>query len=143
MNPSEWNSVVSKIQENMKEEKATVQKGSFDSVAQNEDPDEKFSDKIKFDDEVRYNTWQVKAPMEGITRHPNYKDINEMIVVCGQKTSLIDLIQYNLKEFIKTDLIYFQLILLLFNMCIFVGFTWFFERRLQTKVTKPIQDLTK
>ena len=81
--------------------------------------------------------------MEGITTHPNYNTKNEMIVVCGQKAALIDLIKSNLKAFIKTDLIYFQLILLFFNMCIFVGFTWFFERRLQTKVTKPIQELTQ
>lgn len=85
---------------------------------------------IMFDEELRYRTWQVNAPIDGITTHPNYKDDNLMIVICGQKKSLIDLIQENLKEFIKTDLIYFQLILLFFNMLIFVGFTWFFEKRL-------------
>ena len=45
--------------------------------------------------------------MEGITTHPNYNPDNEMIVVCGQKAALIDLIKSNLKAFIKTDLIYF------------------------------------
>ena len=56
---------------------------------------------------AKYNTWQVSAPMEGITNHPNYKEENMMIVVCGQKVELLDLIKSNLKAFIKSDLIYF------------------------------------
>ena len=45
--------------------------------------------------------------MDGITTHPNYKEDNLMIVVCGQKADLIELIKSNLKAFIKRDLIYF------------------------------------
>ena len=81
--------------------------------------------------------------MDGIKTHPNYNSDYEMIVVCGQEASLLDLIKDNLQAFIKTDLIYFQLLLLVFNLMIFITFTMFFERRLQTKVTKPIQELTQ
>ena len=42
-----------------------------------------FSSEIEVDEVVKYNTWQVSAPMEGITTHPNYNEDNEMIVVCG------------------------------------------------------------
>ena len=128
----QWSSIVSKMQVNIKKDKSEC-----------DEVDCEPKDDITFDDEVRYHTWQVHAPIDGITTHPNYKRDNLMIVICGQKSSLLELIKSNLRAFIKTDLIYFQLILLFFNMCIFVGFTWFFEKRLQTKVTKPIQELTK
>jgi len=62
-----------------------------------------------------------------------------MIVVCGQSASLEDTINENLKEFIDEDLFWFQLILLFFNIMIFVGFLFFFESRLQARVTRPIQ----
>ena len=45
--------------------------------------------------------------MDGIKTHPNYNQAYEMIVVCGQEASLLDLIKDNLQAFIKTDLIYF------------------------------------
>ena len=68
--------------------------------------------------------------MKGIRTHPNYNLDYELVVVCGQEASLLDLIKDNLQAFIKTDLIYFQLLLLVFNLMIFITFTMFFERRL-------------
>lgn len=68
--------------------------------------------------------------MKGIKTHPNYNQDYELVVVCGQEASLLDLIKDNLQAFIKTDLIYFQLLLLVFNLMIFITFTMFFERRL-------------
>ena len=68
--------------------------------------------------------------MKGIKTHPNYNQDYELVVVCGQEASLLDLIKENLQAFIKTDLIYFQLLLLVFNLMIFITFTMFFERRL-------------
>ena len=45
--------------------------------------------------------------MQGIKTHPNYNQDYELVVVCGQEASLLDLIKDNLQAFIKTDLIYF------------------------------------
>ena len=64
-------------------------------------------DQIEFDGQVRYKTWQENARMQGIKTHPNYNQDYELVVVCGQEASLLDLIKDNLQAFIKTDLIYF------------------------------------
>jgi len=66
-----------------------------------------------------------------------------MYVICGQRGELVDIIEENLREFINADLIWFQLILLCFLILIFVAFLFFFESRLQARVTRPIQQLTK
>jgi len=47
-------------------------------------------------------------------------------------------IEENLEQFIDDDLFWFQLILLFFNILIFIAFLFFFESRLQARVTKPI-----
>ena len=44
---------------------------------------------------------------------------------------------------VQRDLSYFSVILLMANIVIFMLFTSFFENRLQSRVVKPIQKLTK
>jgi ATP-dependent Zn protease len=61
-----------------------------------------------------------------------------MYVVCGQRGKLYVTIEENLEQFIDDDLFWFQLILLFFNILIFIAFLFFFESRLQARVTKPI-----
>ena len=90
-----------------------------------------------------YNTWQVLSPLPGINTHDNFKDTYKMIVVCGQDGALQEKIGENLNGFIEDDLMWFQIILLFFNILVFVAFLFFFESRLQLRVTKPIQVLTE
>ena len=52
-------------------------------------------------------------------------------------------IKDKLKDFINQDLLIFQIVLLVFNIFVFVLFLFLFEKRLQKRVTKPIQELTK
>ena len=85
-----------------------------------------------------YHTWEVQSPLPYINLHANYNEKFAMFVICGQKGSLNKDIEVNLKEFIEEDLTWFQVILLVFNILIFVGFLFFFESRLQARVTKPI-----
>ena len=85
-----------------------------------------------------YHTWEVQSPLPDITLHTNYNSKFAMFVICGQKGSLHKDIEINLKEFIEEDLTWFQVILLVFNIFIFVAFLFFFESRLQARVTKPI-----
>ena len=52
-------------------------------------------------------------------------------------------IKDKLRDFINQDLLIFQVILLVFNIFVFVIFLFLFEKRLQKRVTKPIQELTR
>ena len=52
-------------------------------------------------------------------------------------------IKDKLKDFINQDLLIFQIVLLVFNIFVFVLFLFLFEKRLQKRVTKPIQELTR
>ena len=52
-------------------------------------------------------------------------------------------IQDKLRDFINQDLLIFQISLLVFNIFVFVLFLFLFEKRLQKRVTKPIQELTR
>ena len=52
-------------------------------------------------------------------------------------------IKDKLRDFINQDLLIFQISLLVFNIFVFVLFLFLFEKRLQKRVTKPIQELTK
>lgn len=65
-----------------------------------------------------------------------------MYVICGQQGTLYATIRENLTQFIEEDLTWFQVILLFFNILIFVAFLFFFESRLQARVTTPITELT-
>ena len=89
-----------------------------------------YSHNITLEDGYYYTTWEVPSPLDDVNTHDNYKEENAMFVVCGQQGSLIDVIQTNLEAFIQKDLLWFQLILLAFNILIFVGFLFFFESRL-------------
>jgi hypothetical protein len=51
-------------------------------------------------------------------------------------------IKEKLRDFISRDLLFFQISLLVFNIFVFVLFLFLFEKRLQKRVTKPIQELT-
>lgn len=95
------------------------------------------------DPDQQFNTWEVPSPLRGITEHKNYNPIYAMYVICGQRENLDDTITVNLRNFINDDLFWFQLILLFFNILIFIAFLFFFESRLQARVTRPIQELTK
>ena len=94
-------------------------------------------------DGTKYDTWKEQSPHPDIKKHDLYEDRYKMYVICGQKDELKTTIKDNLKDFIKRDLTWFQLIGLVFNIIILVIFLLIFERRLQNRVTKPIQQLTK
>ena len=65
-----------------------------------------------------------------------------MYVICGQRDSLKQDINNNLRVFITRDLTWFQLLGLAVNVVILIIFIFIFERRLHNRVTKPIQSLT-
>ena len=65
-----------------------------------------------------------------------------MSIVCGQQAEMTVDIKDKLKDFISRDLLFFQISLLVFNIFVFVLFLFLFEKRLQKRVTKPIQELT-
>ena len=94
--------------------------------------------RVNLTDDEYFNTYQEPSPLDGITRHTHYNEKYEMFVVCGQEGKLSKDIKTNLEGFIETDLLWFQIILLFFNVLIFVAFLFFFESRLQIRVTKPI-----
>ena len=49
----------------------------------------------------KYNFDYSSSPVDSIKRHENYYDKYEMIVVCGQRDSLKDLIRANMISFVE------------------------------------------
>lgn len=48
-----------------------------------------------------YTTWELPSPLGGIILHKHYNRDYEMYVICGQRGSLIDEIEENLRGFIN------------------------------------------
>ena len=87
---------------------------------------------------TRFDTWKEPSPLDDIENHDFYEEDYKMYVICGQRDSLKQDINENLRDFITRDLTWFQLIGLAVNVIILVIFIFIFERRLHNRVTKPI-----
>ena len=69
-------------------------------------------------------------------------DEYKMYVIVGHPLNLSVVIEDNLKIEIQSGIQSLILILVSSVALLFIVFAWFFEKRLQSRVTKPIQDLT-
>ena len=83
-----------------------------------------------------------QSPLLNVTKHDYYNEDYHMIVVVGHSAALRFVMDEKLHEEIARGLWWFMLSLLGGVAICFVLFSYCFERRLQTRVTKPIQKLS-
>ena len=82
-------------------------------------------------------------PMEGVKTHQLYDPDQEMYVIVGQSMALTSIMNERLNAEISRGLVIFFLALIGGCLLIFVFISWFFERRLQISLTKPIMQLSR
>jgi len=81
--------------------------------------------------------------MKGVQTHDYYNSRDEMYIVVGHSAALRYIMDQALYTEIVRGLWWFYLSLLGGCALCFVLFSWFFERRLQKRVTYPISELSK
>lgn len=87
--------------------------------------------------------WYTYCPLEGVDTHDLYLDDYKMYVIVGHPSSLTETIEENLIVEIQRGIASLIFILIFSVATLFFFFAWFFEKRLQSRVTRPIQELTK
>ena len=84
------------------------------------------------------NIWYASSPLDGVVTHDLYLDDYVMYVIVGHPSQLTTVIEENLIVEIQKGITSLISVLIFSVATLFFFFAWFFEKRLQTRVTKPI-----
>jgi len=87
--------------------------------------------------------WVDTSPLNGTSLHENFKEANRLyVVVCYWKDAMKDGLTRRIDKFMNWQVWFFFLSTLAFNLAFFVVFIYFFEKKLNNSIVKPIMDLT-
>ena len=89
------------------------------------------------------NVQNQRSPLEEVTPHAYYDEVYEMFIVAGHSAALSFVMEDRLHEEISRGLWWFFGSLLAGVSICFIIFSICFERRLYTRVTRPISELSR
>ena len=114
----------------------------LDSIVVNEDQEAEVEEEME-PKRTMMNAQNQQVPLEGLDFHGYYSETFVMYVVVGQSAALGTVMDEKLNDEISRGLYWFMGSLIVGLALFFVLFSSYFEKKLQVRITRPIQELSR